>query len=176
MASIGQARYSAVARWLHWILAVLVILNVIIGIAHDPLGKIYPGTMEVHKSIGFTVLALTILRLLWRLGHKPPPLPAYMSRWQVGVARLTHWLMYAFMLALPMTGWIFSSAGKYPLSWFGVFDIHKFALTKHDPIVGLTHQGHVIMGFAMAALVVLHVGAALWHHYIVRDNLIARMR
>lgn len=167
-------RYHAVARSLHWTIGALIIVNLILGIGHDPLGEILPA-MPIHKAIGMTVLALSLVRLGWRLTHPAPPFPAHMAAWERGAAQAMHWLFYGLMIALPMTGWIFSSAGKYPISWFGLFEIPKLAVEKGSALAEVTHEAHEILGYAWAALLLIHVGAALRHHFVVEDGLMARM-
>ena len=166
--------YNRVARTLHWTIGTLVLTNLILGILHDPLGEIFPA-MPIHKSIGFLVLALSLGRLAWRLTHPAPPLPAAMPGWEKAAAQGLHWFFYALMIAMPLTGWIFSSAGKYPLSFFFLFDIPKLAVEKGSPIVAGAHSAHVVLGFLWAALLVGHVGAALRHHFILKDGVLTRM-
>ena len=113
-------RYTSVARALHWILAVLIIVNLVLGIGHDALPKDW-AVMPVHKSIGLTVLALTLARLAWRVGHRPPSLPSAMPVWEKAAAHATHGVFYAFMILVPATGWIMTSAGTRPLNWFFLF-------------------------------------------------------
>lgn len=168
-------RYTFVARALHWIMAVLIIANLILGIGHDALPKDW-AIMPVHKSIGLTVLALTLVRLGWRLGHRPPLHPVAMPGWEKAAAHATHFLFYAFMLLVPLTGWIMTSAGTRPLNWFFLFDVPKFAVTKGDILVGVSGEGHEIMGFAWAALIILHIAAALRHHLVLKDDVLRRMR
>lgn len=167
-------RYSTVARTLHWTIALLVIVNLVLGFAHDALPKDW-AVMPVHKSIGLTVIALTVLRIIWRVTHPAPPLPAAMPAWEKGAAHATHVAFYALMLIMPLTGWIMSSAGDRPLNWFFLFDVPKFAVTKGDAIVGLSRSGHELLGFLWAALIVLHIVAALRHHLILRDDVLRRM-
>ena len=166
-------RYNSTARTLHAVIAVLVIVNLAIGLAHDALEKTI-NLIPLHKSIGFTVLALTIGRIVWRFTWKTPDYDPALRRFDLVVAKTVHGVFYALLLVIPMTGWIFSSAGKYPLAWFGL-PIPKFALTKADPIVGLSNEGHEILGYLMLALVVLHIAAALRHHFILRDGVLRRM-
>lgn len=169
-----MVRYTAVARTLHWVIAVLIIANLVLGFAHDAL----PGdwaVMPVHKSIGLTVLALTLLRLMWRIAHRAPPLPDEMPGWEKAAAHAAHFAFYAFMILVPLSGWIMVSAGARPLNWFFLFDVPKFAVTKSDAIVGLSGAGHEIMGFAWAALVIVHIAAALRHHFVLKDNVLRRM-
>jgi cytochrome b561 len=167
-------RYTSVSRALHWIMAVLIIVNLVLGIGHDALPKDW-AVMPVHKSIGLTVLALTLARLAWRLGHRPPLLPAAMPGWEKTAAHATHFVFYAFMILVPLTGWIMTSAGTRPLNWFFLFDVPKFAVTKGDILVGISGEGHELMGFAWAALIILHIAAALRHHVVLKDNVLRRM-
>ena len=167
-------RYNNVARALHWMIAILILFNLFLGFAHDALPREWK-VMPVHKSIGLTVLALTLLRILWRLTHRAPPLPAEMPVWEKGMAHATHFAFHAFMLAMPLTGWIMSSAGNRPLNWFFLFDIPKFAVSKDDAIVGVSGEAHEIMGFVWAALIIVHILAALRHHFILKDNVLRRM-
>ncbi|RYG96662.1 MAG: cytochrome b [Alphaproteobacteria bacterium] len=167
--------YNRVARSLHWTIGVLVILNIAVGIFHDPLGEIYKGTMGIHKSIGFVVLVLSLFRLFWRLTHPAPPLPGSMPGWEKFSAHALHWVFYALLIVMPMTGWAFSSAGKYPLEFFGLFDIPKLDVQPKSALQMGTHNAHVVLGYSWAVLLVIHVGAALRHHFILKDNILLRM-
>ena len=167
-------RYTFVARALHWIIAILILFNLWLGFAHDALPKGWQ-VMPVHKSVGLTILARTILRILWRLTHRPPPLPLAMPAWEKLVARATHYVFYGFMLLMPLTGWIMTSAGNRPLTWFFLFDVPKFAVSKGDPIVSFSGEAHEIVGFLWAALILLHIAAALRHHFILKDGVLRRM-
>ncbi|CAN5280963.1 cytochrome b [soil metagenome] len=171
---IGQERYSHVARWLHWIIAALVIANILIGLFHDGMGKAFPA-MPIHKAIGITVLALTLVRIGWRLTHRAPPLPAALPGWEKGAAHLTHFTFYALLLVLPLSGWVMSSANDRPLTWFWLFDIPKFGVTKGDAIVGVSGEAHEVLGLIFGALILLHIAAALRHHFILKDGILRRM-
>lgn len=166
--------YDRVARALHWTIGILIIGNIIGGIFHDPLGKIFP-VMPIHKSIGFVVLALSLYRLFWRITHPAPPLPAAMPGWEKFSAHALHWIFYALMIILPVTGWIFASASERPLQFFWLFDIPKLAVEKGSPLAQGTHNAHELFGFVWAGLLVIHVGAALRHHFILKDNILLRM-
>ncbi|MDI1296807.1 MAG: cytochrome b [bacterium] len=167
-------RYSSVARWLHWIIALLILFNLWLGFAHDALPKAWK-VMPIHKSVGLTVLALTIVRIMWRLTHRTPPIPASLPAWERLVAQVTHFAFYAFMLIIPLTGWIMTSAGDRPLTWFFLFNVPKFSVAKGDAIVGLSGEAHEILGFIWAALIALHILAALRHHFILKDGVMRRM-
>ena len=166
--------YSLVARTLHWIMAILILFNLWLGIAHDSLSRNWQ-VMPVHKSVGLTVLALATLRLIWRLTHKPTPLPGQLSAWERAAAKVTHYSFYAFMLLVPLTGWIMTSAGNRPLNWFFLFDVPKFEVSKSDAIVGLSGEAHEIIGYLWIALILLHIVAALRHHFILKDDVLRRM-
>ncbi len=167
-------RYSLVARTLHWIMAILILFNLWLGLAHESLPRDWQ-VMPVHKSIGLTVLALTVLRLAWRLTHRQTPLPKGLPAWERLTAKVTHYSFYGLMLLVPLTGWVMSSAGIYPLNWFFLFDVPKFAVTKDDAIVGFSAEAHEIFAFAWIALLILHVAAALRHHFILKDDVLRRM-
>lgn len=170
----AQDRYTGVARWLHWAIAVLIAVNIGIGIVHAYVNHDWPVT-PLHKSIGITVLALTLARIGWRAMHRPPPLPAAMSEREKMVAHALHTLFYGLMLVLPLTGWVMSSANDRPLRWFGLFDVPKFAMARGDAVVELSRGAHGPLGLIFGALVVLHVAAALRHHLVLKDGVLRRM-
>ena len=167
-------RYGSVARALHWIIAILILFNLFLGFAHEALPRDWK-VMPVHKSVGLTVLALTILRIVWRFTHKAPPPPPAPPRWGEGGGAATHFAFYAFMLIVPLTGWIMSSSGDRPLTWFFLFDVPKFTVSKGDAIVGISGETHEIGGFVWATLIVVHILAALRHHFILKDDALRRM-
>lgn len=166
--------YNRVARVLHWTIGVLIIANILLGVFHDPLGEMFPA-MPIHKSIGMTVLALSLFRLVWRFTHPAPTLPATIPGWETVTAHAMHWIFYALMIVLPMTGWVFSSAGKYPITWFGLFEIPKLAVEKGSGLAQGTHNAHVLFGYAWGVLLIGHVAAALRHQYLLKDGVLSRM-
>ena len=167
-------RYSGVAIAFHWTIALLVIVNLIVGVGHDAVPALR-AWMPGHKAIGITVLALTVLRVAWRLLHRPPPLPAFTPAWERGVAHATHWALYALLLLMPLSGWAMVSGpeGRRPLSWFGIADLPYLPVGSTGASAG--HEVHEILGWTMLALVVLHIAAALRHHLILRDSILLRM-
>lgn len=167
-------RYSLVARVLHWAIALLILFNLWLGFAHDSLPKDWQ-VMPVHKSLGLTVLALTVVRILWRFTRPAPALPGTMPQWERLAAHATHFAFYALMVLIPLTGWIMTSAGTRPLTWFFLFDVPKFAVAKDDAIVGISAETHEVGAFLWAALILLHVLAALRHHFILKDGMMRRM-
>ena len=129
----------------------------------------------MHKSVGLTVPVLAVLRLAWRLMNPPPPYPDHMTTAEVVLAKLSHWGFYVLMLALPLSGWAMVSTSKlqFPILYFGLFEIPKLPFSKAWG--ELFDQSHLILGWITLALIVLHVAAALKHHYFDRDDVLVRM-
>lgn len=167
-------KYHSGARALHWIIAVAVIVQLVLGLGYEAWRDVFPA-MPLHKALGFTILLFSIFRLYWRLTHAIPPPPASVPGWQRMAARGMHWLFYFLLIALPISGWIFTSAGTSPLEWFGLFDIPKLPVVKDSLLADAAHEAHEIMGLLLIPLFVLHVGAAFYHHLVVRDDVLRRM-
>ncbi len=170
----SDERYNRVARLLHWVIAALAIGNVLGGLLHDALENIV-NLIPLHKSIGLTVLALTVVRIAWRFTWRHPAYPQGMARWQMQAARAVQAAFYGLLLLMPLTGWVMASAGQYPLGWFGLFDVPKFAVAKESVLYLASRSGHEVLGWVFAALIVLHVAAALRHHFVLRDRVLSRM-
>lgn len=169
-------QWGAVAQSLHWLIAVLVIGLALIGYVMDELPN-SPTKVQVfalHKSFGITVLALTLLRLAWRLYDRRPDLPADMPRWQVQLAGLTHGLLYLMLLVMPLSGWLYNSASNFPLRWFGLFTLPALSGPDQD-LKRLAHEVHEFGFYLLGMLFAAHVGAALWHHYVKRDRTLVQM-
>ena len=166
------ATYTRVARWLHWGIGLLIIGNLIGGLAHDVAPQII---MPLHKSTGLLILVLSLARLGWRLTHRPPAFPAAMPGWEKLVGSITHWIFYALMVLIPLSGWIMSSAGDRPLDFYGLFPVMKFDVVKESALWDVAHEGHELLAFAMIGLLLLHIGAALRHHIVLKDGVLARM-
>jgi len=175
MLALPPPRYSGIAIALHWLLAAALMASFCVGLfmsdmATSPLKlKLY----NWHKWAGITILALSGLRLLWRLGHRPPPDVA-MPHWQQRAAHLTHALMYGLFFAVPLAGWAYSSAAGFPVVLFGVWPLPDF-MPADRALAEAIKPWHGNLAFALAALVLLHVAAALKHHFIDRDGLLRRM-
>jgi cytochrome b561 len=168
-------RYGYVAQSLHWAVVALLVVQVTLGkIADDlPVGLERLVVMSRHKSFGITILAIAVLRLAWRWIDRPPPLPP-MPGWQRFAAHVSHYGLYVLLFALPLTGWLMSSAANRPVSWFGVVQLPDFVA----PDKGLQewmHDAHHFLIWALFAFVGLHVAGALKHQLIDRDGLLFRM-
>ena len=168
-----QVRYSAVAIWLHWLLALAMALQIALGFAMPHHGPHSFAPMQLHKSVGITILVLALLRLAWRLVRRPPE---PVERSLAGVlAKLVHWAFYAVLLAGPLTGWIIVSTArlKVPTLLFGVVPWPHLPLPDAlgEPMEGI----HEALAWIAIVLFVLHVLGALRHQFLLRDPVIGRM-
>ena len=174
------ARYGATAIALHWVLALAILA--MLGVGWFMTGLPFsPQRLKLynwHKWAGVAVLALSVLRLAWRLAHRPPALPApvrtAMPRWQQAAHHGTHHLMYALFLAVPLVGWAYSSAAGFPIVFLGLVPLPDFVAPSPELAEALK-PWHAWTAYALAALAALHVAAALKHQVIDRDGLVGRM-
>ncbi len=169
-------RYSAVAIALHWLVAVLILGSFVVGTYMVNL-DLSPWKLKVyawHKWTGVTIFLLVAVRLAWRVTHRPPELPAAIPEWQRRAAAIAHALLYLLMLAVPLSGWLMSSAGGFPVVYFGVFQLPDI-VAKDKELFELMKSVHFALNKALLAVVVLHVAAAIKHHYVDRDDVLARM-
>ena len=173
---VPDTRYGRVAITLHWLLAIAILGSFSVGLyMHDlPLSPQKLKLYSWHKWAGVTIFLFVVVRLVWRLSHRPPELPSGMPAWQRKVAAATHVLLYLLMFAVPITGWLMSSAKGFQTVYFGVLPLPDL-LVKDADLGDLLQQVHKLLNFSMAALVVAHLGAALKHHFIDRDEVLARM-
>lgn len=170
------ARYSGPAIALHWIVATLIVVNLALGLytVGLPLSPAKLRNFSYHKWIGVTIFMLAAARLLWRLGHRPPYLPAAMPAWERHAARFTHALLYFLFFAAPLTGWLFSSAAGFQTVYLGLVPIPDL-LSKDKALADTLKLAHKSINYTMAAVIVLHAAAALKHHFIDRDDVLRRM-
>lgn len=175
-----QQRYTAVAIALHWLIAAGIVGMIALGWT---MGEVESGRfalIQIHKSIGLTILALTAARIAWRLMNPPPPGPP-MAGWQRGMALFVHVGFYVLLVVMPLTGWIMASASDdAPTRWFDLADARLPVLPGLDPetrdtIEDTFEQVHGSLAWVIIGLLVLHVAGALRHQIVDRDGLIARM-
>ena len=158
------ARYTRVAVWLHWTIAAFILFNLAVGFFHDAFPKpVGSSLMSLHKSIGLTVILLALVRLAWRLSHRPPPYDPMMKAWEKILATITHWVFYLLMLFAPITGWLMVSANGRSTSWFGLFNIGPLPIAGGKEVHEIYEERHEMFGWILVALIVLHVVGALKH-------------
>lgn len=168
-------QYTRTAKALHWLIAVLIIGMLCLGLYMDslPFAALRFQLIQLHKSIGITILLLVAFRLLWRFTNPAPMLPAHMPLWQKTAAHATHTLLYVLMFGMPLSGYIMSDAMGYHPNWFG---ISVPILTSPNPkLADSLAAFHEYGSYALWALLAAHVGAALFHHVIVKDETLRRM-
>lgn len=178
MTTAPAARYSRGAIALHWIIAVLIVTNFILAwVSEDATKEVRSALIGNHKAIGIIVLALTLVRIGWRLTHKPPPLVETLKAWEIALSKVVHVLIYGLMLAIPLAGWAMSSSFSKggPVSIFGLFGVPALPVGYDKATQGLFYELHEITATLMLVLLALHVGAALKHHLIDKDGTLRRM-
>ena len=168
--------YTATAKTLHWLMAVLLFGLLALGFyMHDlPLSPDKLKLYSWHKWAGVTAFLLVLVRLAWRLGHRPPPLPASMSKSMQFAAHAGHLALYGLMLAIPLSGWLMSSAKGFQTVWFGVLPIPDL-LDKNKEVGDLLQTVHLGLNLLFVVTLLGHIGAALKHHFIDRDDILTRM-
>lgn len=169
-------RYTRTAITLHWIIALLIFTAFPLGVyMHDlPLSPDKLRLYSWHKWIGVTIFLLALFRVSWRSTHRPPPLLAAMPSWEKFAAHAVHYLLYVLILAIPLSGWLMSSAKGFQTVWFGVLPLPD--LVGKDKALGeLLTEVHETLNFLLLGAVFAHIGAALKHHFIERDGILARM-
>lgn len=172
--SAAPDRHDAVARLLHWSMAVLILAMLFIGVAMVASITLRPTLLALHRPIGIALLVLAVVRLVHRLRRRTPDLPRDLPRWQRAAAQASHVALYALMLAMPLIGWAMVSAAGNPVVLWG--DVHLPAIAPHDPAVysGL-RIAHAWLARALLAVILLHLAAALYHAWIRRDGVFASM-
>jgi cytochrome b561 len=171
-----ETSWGTIAKLMHWGIAILIVAQIVLGLV--AIGwRLSPTKLNLfiwHKSLGILLLTLIAARLLWRFANPTPRLPAGTPGWERIAAHASHALLYICMLALPVSGWIINSAANVPLRVFWLFPLP--AITAPDKALAetmkLVHLGLVI---ALTAVLVLHIGAALRHHFVKRTDVLVRM-
>lgn len=169
-------RYSAVSILLHWGIALLVVTQIVLITLHEGAPEGAPDPyIGWHKSVGLSILTLTVLRLAWRAMNPAPPLPATTPPWQRILARTTQALFYVVLIAIPLTGWLASSAGGRDISWFGLFNWPLLPVGGGREAAGRFMDFHELGVKTLYVLLALHIAGALKHHFVDRDNVLHRM-
>ncbi len=172
----GSRRYGATARAFHWLSVLLIFAVVPLGWILAEFKKPFGGVeiyASLHKTTGLVILVMIAARLAWRATNPPPALPTRMPDWEKVASIVSHWLLYVIFLAMPISGYLLSSGGKYPISILGLFDFPKAPVTPE--IVEVAKQIHLLGQWAVYALVILHIAATAWHLAVRRDAILDRM-
>lgn len=172
----NASSWGAPAKLFHWLVAVLIFIQFVLGwwAVSWRLSPLKLNLFVWHKSIGMVILALVIWRLLWRWMNPTPVLPADTPAWERVAARASHALLYVLMIALPLSGWLLNSAAGVPFRIFRIIPLSSLiAPDKH--MAELAALVHLLLCLALAVLLVLHIGAALRHHFIKRNDVLRRM-
>jgi len=171
-----MARYNGVAKTLHWLVFALMSCAFVVGFyMHDlPLSPRKLQLVSWHKWTGVTIFVLVLLRLTWRLFNPPPAQASPMPQWQLQASEAMHRLLYILMLAMPLSGWLMSSAKGVQTVWFGLLPLPDL-LSKNPPLGKALSEVHEALGFIILGFVAVHVLAALKHHFVDRDDVLARM-
>ncbi|HWY73139.1 MAG TPA: cytochrome b [Burkholderiaceae bacterium] len=174
--SRDSARYTTVAVVLHWFLAAVIVVGFLIGLqmSDEPPSPFRVRWINYHKWIGVTILGLSVLRLLWRISHRPPALPESMQAWQRTASNWVHRALYLFFFIVPVAGWAYSSALGFHVVWLGLIRLPDLA-PKDKALADVLIQVHATLAWTLATLVGVHVVAALKHHFLDRDGLLLRM-
>lgn len=176
--TIPAARYSRGAIVLHWLVAVLIMLNFAAAWVSEDMSKPDRAMiMGYHKAIGITILLLTLLMIVWRVAHRPPALADTLKAWEAALARVTHAAFYFLLLAIPLAGWAMVSAfGKGKgVSIFGLFTMPALPVAHDKPTAEMFYEMHEVLATLMLVLFVLHVVGALKHHFIDKDGTMRRV-
>lgn len=168
--------YAPPARWIHWIMAILVILVIPLGFAmmNVDSGPTQDRLFDLHRSVGFVILCLAVVRVVIRTLNPPPPPPEHMPKLMWTAANLVHYALYVLIFVMPVLGWLASNAFGSAVSIFGLFTLPNI-VAKNDGLADLFGDWHARLGFLMTALVLLHASAGLWHGVIRQDGVLSRM-
>ncbi|QLH43384.1 MAG: cytochrome b [Coxiellaceae bacterium] len=171
-----ETRYGMMAILLHWIMAVLMLGLIVLGLymVRIPISAEKLKLYGWHKEYGFLALFLAMFRIVWRIGNITPLLPSTLPHWQKLAAHTVHWAFYGFMFALPITGWLITSAAGLPASFFGLFVLPDLVAPNHQ-LQLVFSDIHEWLSYGLIATFCAHVGAALKHHFINKDDILRRI-
>ncbi|MBV6849874.1 cytochrome b [Xanthomonas euvesicatoria] len=169
-----RTHFNLPARVLHWLMAAMILIMLFVGVGMVASVTQRPWLIDLHRPLGIAILILAVLRLINRVRHRPPALPADLPAWQKAAAIASHWLLYALMLGMPLIGWAMLSAGGYPIVlWPGA---NLPAIAPHDPsLYAWLRSAHGWLAYLLFATVLGHLSAALYHAWVRRDGVFSSM-
>ncbi|MFT6406659.1 MAG: cytochrome b561 [Arenicella sp.] len=174
-----MTQYSKISKFLHWSIAGLIVAQYVLAklaesAKHEDKILEQLALLANHKSIGITILVLAVIRLIYRLSLPVPSLPSSMAKWQITASKLSHVLLYGFLFALPISGWLMSSAKAYSVSWFKLIVLPDL-VAPSESLAELLHETHHYLGEALFVIALIHILAALKHHLVDKDDVLNRM-
>ncbi len=175
--TIPAPTYRAPARWIHWLMALLVLPMIPVGfiMIQDGLGRPLQNALFIfHKNVGVLLMLLIVIRIIYRWRNAPPPEPAHLPGWQVKIARLTHGLLYALLFLMPVAGYVRVRAGGFPIESLDALGVPAL-VPRSDALADFAKAVHFYGAWVIVALIALHIGAALQHGLIKRDGVFSRM-
>lgn len=176
MSDAAQTRYSMGAMIFHWVIAILVIVNWRIAENAEHLeGAAKSAAIAPHKAIGITILVLSVLRLIWRLTHKPPPLSEKLAAWEKALATTAHWIFYILLIGLPIGGWLAGSYAHSPVDYFGMFTVPMLPVEQNYDQAKAIIEQHKFGGHVVIYLMFLHILGALKHSFFDKVPSLSRM-
>lgn len=168
-------RYGTIAKWLHWSMALCFIVMLIMGNYFNAFPKEFrPLIYQLHKSTGLLLLALVIVRMFWRALNQQPHIPAEYGRIIRWAGLLAHGALYGLMVAMPLSGWLFANP-KRPLMFFNWFEVPHLTSIDQTALRRLAYDAHGLLANACIVLIGVHIAAGLFHHFILKDNILTRM-
>jgi cytochrome b561 len=171
-----RTRWGAVSQSLHWLMVAMILTQATLALIFKQLGRgpELSALIGAHKSLGLTILVLAAIRLIWRWANPVPELPNTLKRYQRVLARRTHAALYLLLFAMPLTGWLGSSASGFPVRWFGLFRVPN-PVAKDVPLGHELYRTHSILAIALGMILVLHIAAVIRHHCVLKDETLRRM-
>jgi cytochrome b561 len=171
-----KSSWGSVSKAFHWLVVLLIVNQWWIAERADnlPLGMAKIQALAWHKSFGLTILMLAVLRLVWRLMNPVPDLTAESRPWERALARLSHFLLYGLIFALPVSGWLMSSARNFPVSWFKLFQFPDLVAPNEQLFQQMRALHHLLFS-ALVVVALLHIAGALKHHFIDRNDVLKRL-
>ncbi|MGI4877875.1 MAG: cytochrome b [Janthinobacterium lividum] len=174
-----QARYTRTAVILHWLIAGLIFVNIALGfVAGHSADPLHRNALNFHKPIGLCVLGLSLVRLSWRLTHKPPRLRIRLANWERLLSNAAHVSFYGLMIALPMTGWLLSSAvpKRHPIEIPGIVIFPFLPVAASASTAKLADGAHVTLAYFAVVTILLHIAGVVKHQVVDRHDILTRMR
>lgn len=172
----GQGEWSQPTKIFHWVVfgGIIVMISLGVWAEETPVSPLKFKIFAYHKATGIMVLLTMLARLGWRLRTPRPPLPDHMPTWEKRAAEITHWLLYGLVIAIPISGWVMSSAANFPVSIYGLFTVPDL-VEPNKALSETAAQTHHLLLYLMMATLAAHIGAALRHHFVTKDEILNGM-